>query len=319
MKFGMIGLGVFLLAAVAVAGWQWNERGNIQFQLEGAQGEIRQERDQNQSLAAELKKARALLETVQEENRQLKQPALVPAPETPPETDAAAPAPPPKSGLNGLMDSVRKMMQNPALKKLAKAQYRRVIEKQYAAFLAPLGWTEDQKKTFFDKLEEQFDASLEAGTGEDKEAGLKNFAGEQKKFNDELKGLLGAETYSKYQDYQKTLSYRTGVDQFREHLSLGSAPLQSGQADQLLSIVTTESQNIPLVTPKSTGASGVTPEYIQQTLDRQQKIDTRILERAQGILTPAQSAEYAQFLETQRATMKMGLEMSKSLILDKAN
>jgi hypothetical protein len=248
----------------------------------------------------------------------------VPAGDSSIQPQSESPAtPPPESG--GMAALMRKMMADPAMKEMMRSQQRTVMAKMYAPLFKELNLPPEQRDKFMGLLLDNAMGSvvqagdLLQGQSAERTDALNAIQERQKEMNQGMKGLLGAENFARYEQYQKTLAERSQLNSFREELAEGPSPLQDSQAAQLMSILAEEKARVPSVLGGGSEAVGSnlsalgSPETMNQHFQWQEDLNRRVLERAKETLNPPQLAAYGAFLRQQLETQKLGVKMAQDL------
>jgi len=224
------------------------------------------------------------------------------------------------------------MFKSPEMREMIKNQQKAVfgpmIDKNYAEFIAGLQMTPEQSAGLKDLITKKM--LVDAGMGMDMLSGdldadkraelVKQARADKEAIDAELKQFLGADNYTQYQSYEKTLPDRMVLGQFKDQLASGTGALNAGQEQQLMQVMSTERQAFKFTTDyndqsKFNGdfASFFTEEKMNTFFTEQEQLSQRYLARAQSILSGDQLAAYQKFLtgqrEMQKAAMKMAAQM----------
>ena len=124
--------------------------------------------------------------------------------------------------------------------------------------------------------------------------------------NQQLKELLGAENYSQFESYEKSVPDRMAVEQLKGQLESNLA-LNANQEQLLISAMSEERQGFKFTTDFSNQQdfsedmlSRFTEDRINLFLQEQDQLSQRYLARAQTILSADQYATYQKSLKTQQ-------------------
>jgi uncharacterized protein YxeA len=224
------------------------------------------------------------------------------------------------------------MFKSPEMRDMIKNQQKAVlgpmIDKNYAEFIASLQMTPEQSAGLKDLITKKM--LVDAGMGMDMLSGdldadkraelVKQARADKEAIDAEIKQFLGADNYTQYQSYEKTLPDRMVLGQFKDQLASGTGALNAGQEQQLMQAMSTERQAFKFTTDyndqsKFNGdfASFFTEEKMNTFFTEQEQLSQRYLARAQSILSGDQLAAYQKFLtgqrEMQKAAMKMAAQM----------
>ncbi|MEI8292052.1 MAG: hypothetical protein WCH99_21490 [Verrucomicrobiota bacterium] len=245
---------------------------------------------------------------------------------------AAAKTNAPANGLSALST----MFKDPKMKEMIKTQQKAVmgpmIEKQYAGLFRQLNLTPEDSASMKDLLMKKTLAGADAGMslldgsmGTAQRAELaKQMKAETDAYNAQIKDFLGADNYSAFQNYEKTVPDRMAVSQFNDQLGGGPNPLSADQQEQL-----TRAMNVARTSYKwTTDYSNKTPgdgdyaalfseDKINQYAQEKEQFDQQFLAKAQQILTPDQIKAFADFQKNQRDMQMMGMKMAANMFAPK--
>jgi len=228
------------------------------------------------------------------------------------------------------------MFKDPAMKEMIKSSQKTmmgpIIAKQYAALIQQLGLTPEQSATLKDLLQQKMLAGSDAGMslldGSMDATNRADLAKQIKSQNDDydaqIKQFLGDDNYKSYQDYEKTIPYRTEVSQFNDQLADGPNGLTPDQQQQMIQVMSDEQNNFKWTTDMSNPtASGVdmttmfTEDKVNQYAQEKEKLDQQTLTRVQPLLTPDQFTSFQQFQASQRDMQMMGMKMAAKMFAPK--
>ncbi len=223
------------------------------------------------------------------------------------------------------------MFKNPEMRDMIKKQQKTVmgtvVDKNYAEFFKSMNMTSEQQKAMKDLLLEKMlgnaDLAMEMMGGEmdaEKRAELtKKMKEASDGINQQLKELLGAENYSQFESYEKSVPDRMAVEQLKGQLESNLA-LNANQEQLLISAMSEERQGFKFTTDFSNQQdfsedmlSRFTEDRINLFLQEQDQLSQRYLARAQTILSADQYATYQKSLKTQQDMMKMGMKMGAQM------
>jgi len=243
-----------------------------------------------------------------------------PAPGTP-----GAASTPEGGGAKGFGDMFSKMVKDPAMKDFLRTQQKTVLQKMYGPLLKDLNLPAEQKDQLMTALlDHQMSTIEQAGTmfkpeGGDAAAAAQSLQDKEKQFNEQIKTMLGADQYTQYEEYKKTMGERLVLDQFKQQLADGSSPLQDEQTKSLLQIMKEEREKVPPVIAKQDGqnpvnmAQQLTDENLDKQFQWQTDLNQRVAERAGQVLTPAQLKEFADFQTQQAGLQKASMKMAREM------
>jgi len=223
------------------------------------------------------------------------------------------------------------MFKDPETREMIKQQQKTVmggmIDKNYADFFKSMNMTPEQQAAMKDLLLNKMLGGAELGMemmggdlSPERRAELtKQIKEASDAINQQLKDLLGAENYSQFEAYEKTIPDRQALETFKTQLG-ADAQLTAAQEEQLRQALGAERQDFKFTTDFGNQQdysedmfSRFTEERINLYLQEQEQLNQRILARAQTILSPTQYETYAKSLKTQQDMMKMGMKMAASM------
>jgi hypothetical protein len=158
-------------------------------------------------------------------------------------------------------------------------------------------------------------------SGDDKQGtaaeAQKQIADAKKQADVEIKALLGGERFATYEDYQKNVSERMQLDQFKNQIAGENMPLRDDQAAQLMQIMKEEKAAVPPVIPTDQTQVPKKEQFTAENLEKQvqwmEDYNRRVLGRAQSVLAPEQFKQYQTFQEQQASMQKLGLSMARQM------
>jgi hypothetical protein len=223
------------------------------------------------------------------------------------------------------------MFKNPEMRDMIKQQQKTVlggmVDKNYAEFFKAMNLTPEQsaamKDLVLNKMLGNADLGMEMMGGEmdaEKRAALtKQMKENTEALNEQIKALLGAENYSLYESYEKTIPDRMAVEQLKGQLDSNLA-LNANQEQLLIAAMSEERQGFKFTTDFSNQQdfsedmlSRFTEDRISLFLEEQDQLNQKYLDRAQTILSADQYATYQKSLKNQQEMMKMGMKMAASM------
>lgn len=223
------------------------------------------------------------------------------------------------------------MFKNPEMRDMIKNQQKTVlggmVDKNYAEFFKAMNLTPEQsaalKDLILNKMLGNADLGMEMMGGEmdaEKRAALtKQMKESTEALNAQIKELLGAENYSLYETYEKSIPDRMAVEQLKGQLDSNLA-LNANQEQLLIAAMSEERQGFKFTTDFSNQQdfsedmlSRFTEDRISLFLEEQDQLNQKYLARAQTILSADQYATYQKSLKNQQEMMKMGMKMAASM------
>ena len=246
---------------------------------------------------------------------------------------AAAKTNAPAGGLSALAT----MFKDPKMKEMIKSQQKAVmgpmIEKQYASLFRQLNLTPEESASMKDLLMKKTLAGADSGMSlldgsldASQRAELsKKTKAETDDCEAQIKEFLGADNYSAFQSYEKTVPVRYSVTQFNDQLGSGPNQLSADQQEQLALAMSEARTSYKWTTDYSNKkptdgdyAAMFSEDKVNQYAQEKEKFDEQFLAKAQQILTPDQIKTFADFQKTQRDLQMMGMKMAASMFAPKS-
>ena len=224
----------------------------------------------------------------------------------------------------GMGDMLGKMMKDPAMREMIREQQKAAINMMYGGLFKDLNLTADEKEKLKGILTDAQMKNVEKAQslfGGDKDASKdqtqKEMADAKAQTDAEVKALLGPERFAQYQDYQKNMTERMQIDQFKNQLAGDSQPLGDQQAAQLMEAM----KNLKTTMPppiSSDQTQAPNPEMFKEDnmagqIKWMDDYNRQLVDAARTILSPEQLKQYQSFLEQQSSMQKLGLKMAKQM------
>jgi hypothetical protein len=225
----------------------------------------------------------------------------------------------------GFMQNFAKMFTDPEMKKSMRMQQMMGIRMMYADVAKELGLSSQETEQLMEILaDRQMDfaaASMTAmGADGDKEAQTAKISEASKRYEEQLKAVLGDERYKQMQSFEGSLGDRWMMQQWDGQFASTGSPLEAKQKELLLALMRDERKNAPVGTPNAAGGNAAqmqamqTEEGIKQFLATQQEVNQRVLTRAREFLNADQIATLEKAQQQQAEMMKMQLKMSREFM-----
>ena len=224
----------------------------------------------------------------------------------------------------GMGDMLGKMMKDPAMRDMIREQQKAAINMMYGGLFKDLNLSADEQEKLKSILTDAQMKNVENAQslfGGDKDAPKdqmqKQMAESRAQTDAEIKALLGPERFAQYEDYQKNITERMQIDQFKNQLAGESHPLQDQQAARLMEVMKNLKTTMP---PPISSDQTQTPKPGMFTEDKiagqikwMDEYNRELVEAARPILSPEQLKPYQAFLEQQSSMQKLGLKMAKQM------
>jgi len=224
------------------------------------------------------------------------------------------------------MKGLAEMFTNPEMRKSVKAQQLMGVRTMYGDLFKKLGLSPEDNEQLADIIaERQMDistAAMGAMASGDRptEKGTARIGETQKRYDEQLKAILGEEKYATLQNYEKTIGERFMLQQYEGAFSAVGTPLASSDREALLSIMEEERLRTPATAfdaanqnPQAQMAALSSEDAVKTYVSSQAEMNARVLERARQTLSASQVAALekvqGQMMEMISAQMKMGRAM----------
>ncbi len=194
-----------------------------------------------------------------------------------------------EGGLDALMPRIAEFMDRPAMQKMMATQLRNQVERRFKALFRQLNLSpEDTEKLKALLLERERTAMetvmLAAQKGlnpmQNQEEIQKLIAGGQAETDEQIRQLLGNDSYQSYVDYRTLEPQRNTVAQLQQSLGYTDAPLNASQAEQLTRLLASSAAPKGGTTPGAgTGTRGNA---------RAPVITDQVIESSRSFLSPTQ-------------------------------
>lgn len=224
-------------------------------------------------------------------------------------------------GAGGMGKMLANMMKDPEMRKAMEQQQRMGLDMIYGSLFKHLQLSPEQEKKLKEMLlAQQMDNVSQAGTmfesgTEERAKVAKELAEKHKKNQEQIKELLGDDKYAQYEDYNQTIGERMMLDQFGKQTEISTE-----QNDQLLAIMREEKKNAQI----NRGTDTVDPnrdwqkllesgEAAEQLISQQEEVNSKVMERAAQVLSPAQMEKFAPVLKSQLEMQVAGMKMARQM------
>jgi len=248
------------------------------------------------------------------------------------ETTPAPPTPEPlptaqsnAGSTNNLFSGFAKMMKDPAMKDMVRAQQKLMLDRQYGSLAKYLNLPADRLDALKGILSDRQTALMDSGMAMmgGSEAERKQAVDDAKTiksdYDKKIQELLGTQDYQVFQDYEKTMSERMSVEMFKSSLS-ASDVLSDQQEDNLIAMMYQGRKDMPALASmnnQNADPSQFTAESVAQMEKQMEQLQQRYADQAKTILTPAQLEQFTAW-QKQFSTMQLaGLKMAAAMFGNK--
>jgi hypothetical protein len=224
------------------------------------------------------------------------------------------------------MKGIAKMFTDPEMRKTMRSQQMMGIRMMYGDLAKELGLSPQDTEQLLELLtERQMDMAA---------AGMKAFdsknpdfakekdrlAENSKRYEDQIKAVLGEEKFKTLQTYESSMGDRFMLQQFEGQFGAAGAPLEGNQKQQLLSLMQEERAKTPpeLNLPNSRNPAKQmealkNPETVNQYISAQETFQKRVLERSRQFLNADQVGALEKVHQQQLELLRMQLKMSQEM------
>ena len=223
------------------------------------------------------------------------------------------------------MPDLAKMMKNPGMKDMIRAQQKGQQDMMYGSLFKCLQLPEAELESFkgvlLDKQMALVDSSMDmmsgSATPEEKKAAAEKMKETTDAYDAKIKELLGDDNYAVYKSFEDTQAERMQVTLFKGSLS-GVDQLSDEQEDSLIQAMHDGRSNFKSTVPgfgdkQSADPSQFTPERITQMLEENARLQEQYVAKAAEILTPAQLEQFKANQKQQQAMQEMGMRMAAKM------
>jgi hypothetical protein len=223
------------------------------------------------------------------------------------------------------MAGLAKMMKNPGMKDMIRAQQKGQQDMMYGSLFKCLQIPEAELESFksllLDRQMALVDSSMDMMSGEatpeEKKAAAEKMKETTAAYDAKIKELLGDDNYAVYKSFEDTQAERMQVTLYKGSLSAGDQ-LTDEQEDSLIRAMHDERSNFKSTVPgfgdkQTADPSQFTPERIEQLLAENAKLQEQYVAKAAAILTPAQLEQFKANQKQQQAMQEMGMRMATKM------
>lgn len=237
------------------------------------------------------------------------------------QTNEAAGAPGGMFG-KGMGAMLSKMMKDPNMKEMMRAQQKMALKKMYGPLIADLKLPPDQQQKLNDLLLDQQMQTLERSQEMFKEDGvdMKKMASiDTVKANEAaIQEVLGPEKFEEFQEYKKTMTERMQLGEIKELLQETGSPLRDDQTKQMLVMMKEERERYPPVFDANAGGgknlAGMFEDgAMERQMEWQEDLNRRVQERLAPVLSPEQLKAYTDLQAQQLSMQKFGMKMAREM------
>ena len=231
----------------------------------------------------------------------------------------------PEEAQEAPMAGLAKMMKNPGMKDMIRAQQKGQQDMMYGSFFKCLQLPEADmaslKSLLLDRQMALVDSSMDIISGEATPEAEKAAAEKIKEttaaYDAQIKALLGDDNYTLFKSFEETQAERMQVTMFKGSLAAGDQ-LTDEQEDSLIRSMHEARNSFTFSVPeladqKAADPSLFTPERITKMLEESAKLQEQYVAEAAKVLNPAQLELFKANQKQQQAMQEMGLKMAAKM------
>jgi hypothetical protein len=299
--------------SLAVASVQFAQQASTQRKRADAEVQLRQKQE---ARVVELERVQAQLQselTTMREQSAAAPPAAVVS--TPPVAAASKPAAVRQPGFGGFAVAQvgpggppppgvfeargRSPFDSPAARNFMRSRMKNQIRRLYGDAGHALGLSAEKGNQLLDLLAEQ--QTMGFGMRPDQLPPGQTFQQyaqeQQKKNNDAINALIGADKADEWAAYQKTLPERSQLGAVADQLEQAGYPMSESQRTEMLAAISEESKRLP---PRPSFQQGVPPEEMMAQMNQwQTEYDKALMDRARQVLNTDQFNAYKEYQDWQ--------------------
>jgi hypothetical protein len=214
-----------------------------------------------------------------------------------------------------------KMMTNPKMRDMMKAQARMGIEMVYRDLYDLLDLKEPQRSKLEKLINEKATVGLEAGfemldgnkTAEDRKAAAAEVKSKVAELDQQIKDMLGKEDYENVNRYEDSTMERLQLKAFDGMLSSKNIPLDEPTEARLMDVMFKERERFPFASSyldqRNADLTRFTPDNTARFNDEFAQMNDSIAKKAAGLLSEEQLGIFRQSQEQQTNMINMRLGM----------
>ncbi|HKQ40454.1 MAG TPA: hypothetical protein VJ063_20455 [Verrucomicrobiae bacterium] len=219
----------------------------------------------------------------------------------------------------GMGEMLSKMMKDPSMREMMRAQQKVMLKKMYGPLIADLNLPPEQQQKLNELLLDQQMKTVERSKDIFKDGGMDlKKAGElskdaEKEKETAIEDLLGPEKFAEFQEYKKTISERMQLGQFKEEMQTAGSPIGDEQAKQMLAVMKEERERYPPAVDKNDPSAVFAEGGMERQIEWQEELNRRVQERLGEILSPEQLKAYGASQQQQLSMQKFGMKMAREM------
>ena len=222
------------------------------------------------------------------------------------------------------LPDMMKMMRDPAMRDVLRAQTGAQLEMQYRDLFDMLGLEDAKRENVTALLKERLSAQMDIGlkaldkdlTPEQRKAAASEAEKITADLNGKIKEALG-DDFGKFERFEKSAPEREQLKLLNSMLKDKGLALDESTETKLMDAMYDERQQfkfgVDLTDPSKVDASAISRENTDQYLAQNAELQQKIQKRAKAILSAEQFAQFVKSQENQQQMMQMGLEMFQKM------
>jgi hypothetical protein len=234
----------------------------------------------------------------------------------------------PASGAKNFMSGFAKMFTDPEMKKTMRVQQMVGIRMMYGDLAKELNLPSADAEQLLEILgDRQMDVSAAAMSkmapdAPDTEKDGKKITDTQKRYEEQLKAVLGEDRYKQFQSYESTIGDRFMLQQSEGQFAAAGSPLEAAQKEKLLAVMREERANksaapgaLNNVNPRQQMEQALNSDEAMNTFTTSQEdFNRRVMARARDLLNADQIAAFEKAQQQQMELIKMQVKMSRQML-----
>jgi hypothetical protein len=224
------------------------------------------------------------------------------------------------------------MFKDPKMRDMIKSQQKAfmgpMIDKTYATLFQQLNLTPEQAAYVKDLIQKKMLANADSGmsmvaddlTADQRTELAKQIKESNDAFNAQLKEYLGDDNYQAYESYEKSLSDRMSVGQYRDQIAGTDAALSPAQEQQLIQAMSDERSSFQWTADYSNPnpadanfAEMFNEDRLSRFAEERARYDEQVLAKAKTILNAGQLKSFEEHLATQRRMQEISMKMAAQM------
>lgn len=217
-----------------------------------------------------------------------------------------------------------KMMRDPAMRDMLRAQTGAQLELQYRDLFDMLGLDDGKREKVLGLLKDRLSAQMDLGfkmpdkslTDEQRQAAAAGLEKTTADLTDQLKEALGDE-YGKFERFEKSAPEREQLKLLNSMLKDKGLTLDEATETKLMDAMFNEREafkfEMDLSGPAKLAPDAISRENMDRYLAQNAELQQKIQQRAKEILSAEQHEQFVKSQENQQQMMQLGVEMMRKM------